>query len=291
MKQIKEQPEEFAVEREDAVLFGRKRGAGPGLLLIHGVACDSDYFEEAAKLLAKKFTVIPYDRRGCSRSRVNEAAMENTAGGNPFTLRIQAEDAAAVIRASGQQKVFVTGSSAGGVVASRLAALYPELVSGLFLHEPAFRGAEAVAAGMDTLVKKLREARDTGRMIRALWAFIESMGGVDERAESKSLQKQARDLENLKVFVQYEMESFFEADLNLLREISVPLWIGAGEGSREGLFHRTAAEIAGKLKLPLIFVPGYHNFPSDLPREFAVTVSGVYDMTVGFDREQDELKL
>ena len=58
MKQIKEQPEEFAVEREDAVLFGRKRGAGPGLLLIHGVACDSDYFEEAAKLLAKKFTVI-----------------------------------------------------------------------------------------------------------------------------------------------------------------------------------------------------------------------------------------
>ena len=47
---------------------------------------------------------------------------------------------------------------------------------------------------------------------------------------------------------------------------------------------RPAEEIAERLKLPLIFVPGCHNFPSDLPREFAVTVSGVITLMSADER-------
>ena len=275
------QPEEFITEREDGtILYCRKQGEGPGLLLIHGVACDSNYFEETAKFLEKKYTVITYDRRGYSRSRIKKfpgKAEEKSL----FTLEIQAEDAASVIRAAGQDRVFVAGSSAGGVVAAELAAAHPELVKGMFLHEPFFQGIGAVRNDMENLAGKLQDAREADRIIRAMRAFIDSMGGVDRRGKSKSLEKQAQDLENLDIFINYEMDSFFQTDLSLLAETGVPVWIGAGEGSREGLFHRAACEAAREMDLPLVYVAGYHNMPVDLPREFAVAVSGVFDMMSG----------
>lgn len=278
METNRKKMEEFTTEREDGtVLYCRKQGEGPGLLLIHGVACDCDYFEAAAELLSGKFTVITYDRRGYSRSRIKE--FTETAGGKDrFSLEIQGDDAAAVIRMSGQKSAFVVGSSAGGVISAVLADRHPELVQGLFLHEPFFQGAEGVREDMEQLAEKLRAARKAGRVIRAMQVFIDSMGGVDSRSSSRSLEKQVQDLKNLELFVNYEMESFFESDLMLLERLSAPVWIGVGEGSREGLFHRGAREAAGETGRPLVYVPGYHNFPSDLPLEFAVAVSGVYDM-------------
>ena len=275
------QPEVFVTEREDGtVLYCRRQGRGPGLLLIHGVACDSDYFEDTAGFLAGKYTVITYDRRGYSRSRVGEFS-EKTGKSTLFSLRTQAEDAAAVIRAAGQRSVFAVGCSAGGAAAAELAALHPELVNGLFLHESFFRGVSAVKDEMESLYGKLRAAREENRVIRAMRAFIDSMGGADSRGKSKSLERQARDLENLNLFIHYEMESFFRSDLTLIKKLSMPVWIGVGECSREGLFHRAAREAAEKTGIPLIYVPGYHNLPADLPLEFAVAVSGVFDLMSG----------
>ncbi len=278
MEMNKNKLEEFITEREDGTsLYCRKQGEGPGLLLIHGVACDSDYFEAAAELLAGKFTVITYDRRGYTRSRMGESAYE-AGEKNRFSLEIQGEDAAAVIQMAGQEAVFVVGSSAGGVVSAVLADRHPELVDGLFLHEPFFQGAAGVREDMEQMTGKLRTARENGRVIRAMRVFIESMGGVDSRSTSRSLKKQVQDLKNLELFLNHEMEDFFESDLTLLQQLSVPVWIGVGEGSREGLFHRAAREVAGETGRTLVYVPGYHNFPLDLPAEFAVTVSGIYDM-------------
>lgn len=279
----KTQPKEWMESVGNAELFCRRQGSGPGILLIHGVACDCDYFSGAAEILAEHYTVISYDRRGYSRSRVQNAP-RGTREEEQYSLRVQAEDAAAVIRASGLTEAFVVGCSAGGVVAAELAVLHPELVSGLFLHEPALRGAERVRDRLEILTEKLHAARENNRMIRALRAFIDAMGAVDRRAPGRPLQSQARDVENLRIFVRYEMESFFEADLSLLEQVRLPVWIGAGEHDRDGVFHQAAEEIAERLKLPLIFVPGCHNFPSDLPREFAVTVSGVITLMSADER-------
>lgn len=59
---------EYEIETAHGRLFCRREGSGPILLLIHGVACDSEFFRETSKLLAETFTVISYDRRGYSRS-------------------------------------------------------------------------------------------------------------------------------------------------------------------------------------------------------------------------------
>ena len=65
---------EYEIETAHGRLFCRREGSGPILLLIHGVACDSEFFRETSKLLAETFTVISYDRRGYSRSIAAEGA-------------------------------------------------------------------------------------------------------------------------------------------------------------------------------------------------------------------------
>ena len=73
---------EYEIETAHGRLFCRREGSGPILLLIHGVACDSEFFRETSKLLAETFTVISYDRRGYSRSIAAE-------GENDFSGRMR----------------------------------------------------------------------------------------------------------------------------------------------------------------------------------------------------------
>ena len=85
---------EYQVKTAHGTLFCRREGSGPLLLLIHGVACDSEFFREASAILSKKFTVISYDRRGYSRSIPAE-------GETDFSVWAHADDAAEIIGARG----------------------------------------------------------------------------------------------------------------------------------------------------------------------------------------------
>ena len=82
---------EYQVKTAHGTLFCRREGGGPLLLLIHGVACDSEFFREASAILSKKFTVISYDRRGYSRSIPAE-------GETDFSVWAHADDATEIIR-------------------------------------------------------------------------------------------------------------------------------------------------------------------------------------------------
>ena len=88
---------EYEIETAHGRLFCRREGSGPILLLIHGVACDSEFFRETSKLLAETFTVISYDRRGYSRSIAAE-------GENDFSVWAHAEDAAEIVRLEQKRK-------------------------------------------------------------------------------------------------------------------------------------------------------------------------------------------
>lgn len=208
---------EYEIETAHGRLFCRREGSGPSLLLIHGVACDSEFFRETSKLLAETFTVISYDRRGYSRSIAAE-------GENDFSVWAHAEDAAEIIRMEQKRKaedgqcpveaglqsdgysvalskgeenqinecctgksngkadqstgVFVAGCSAGGAVAAALATKYPELVRQVFLHEPLMRGSGELAAEQDAFWEKLRKGTEKHRIITCMMHFVNAMGGV-----------------------------------------------------------------------------------------------------------------
>lgn len=282
---------EYQVKTAHGTLFCRREGSGPLLLLIHGVACDSEFFREASAILAKKFTVLSYDRRGYSRSIPAE-------GETDFSVWAHADDAAEIIRAELKRKheeeiylqesdqqmkeaeeqckvedgqnagIFVTGCSAGGAVAAALATKYPKLVRQVFLHEPLMRGSGELAAEQDAFWEKLRKGAEKHRIITCMMHFVNAMGGMNRDKEGQSMEQQSRNLKNLELFLEKEMDSFSSLNLDDF-DISVPVTVACGSDDKTGMFHRSAYQAAETKGWKERIVPGYHNFASDEPEMFA----------------------
>ena len=278
---------EYRMKTAHGTLFCRREGSGPTLLLIHGVACDSEFFRQASAILAEHFTVISYDRRGYSRSIPAE-------GETDFSVWAHADDAAEIIRTelkraneeeicleeSDQQVnkieeqskvnagVFVAGCSAGGAVTAALATKYPELVRQVFLHEPLMRGSGELAAEQDAFWEKLRKGAEKHRIITCMMHFVNAMGGMNRDKAGQSMEQQSRNLKNLELFLEKEMDSFSSLKLDDF-DISVPVTVACGSDDRTGMFHRSAYQAAETKGWKHRIVPGYHNFASDEPEMFA----------------------
>lgn len=283
---------EYQMKTAHGTLFCRREGCGPILLLIHGVACDSEFFRQASAILAEHFTVISYDRRGYSRSIPAE-------GENDFSVWAHAEDAAEIIRAELKRTqtenqrgelseeteaveqveplkedtgngdgVFVAGCSAGGAVAAALATKYSKLVRQVFLHEPLMRGSGELAAEQDAFWEKLRKGAEKHRIITCMMHFVNAMGGMNRDKEGQSMEQQSRNLKNLELFLEKEMDSFSSLNLDDF-DISVPVTVACGSDDKNGMFHRSAYQAAEIKGWKHRIVPGYHNFASDEPEAFA----------------------
>jgi pimeloyl-ACP methyl ester carboxylesterase len=111
-------------------LYRELRGSGPPVLFISGASGDAGHFAGAAARLADEFTVVAYDRRGCSRSA-------GLGDGETMSIATRADDAAALIEELGLAPAIVFGTSGGGDIALELVARRPELVRGAIVHEPA----------------------------------------------------------------------------------------------------------------------------------------------------------
>lgn len=196
-----------------------------------------------------------------------------------YTLQLQVEDAAAVIRQMDMGAAYVVGSSAGSVLSAALALQFPELVKALVLHEPLFADDPDTQESLRKLTEKVMDCRNQKRGVsRALMAFVEAMDGIDKRAVSKSLPEQAQALRNLQVFMDYEVETLMRLSVNEVKKIQCPVYVAAGECDSNGLFCRGAKSASKILGWPLLHVPGYHNMASDLPLDFAVMVFGALEL-------------
>jgi pimeloyl-ACP methyl ester carboxylesterase len=112
-----------------ADIYFERRGSGPGLLVISGGGGDAGNYSDLADSLADEYTVLTYDRRGNSRSRLRA---------DPTKLRVeeQSADARAVLDHNGIGSASVFGSSGGAVIGLDLAARSPHTVELLVAHEP-----------------------------------------------------------------------------------------------------------------------------------------------------------
>ena len=107
-----------------------QRGAGPAVLLVHGLASDAAAQEPLMAALADVARVIAYDRRGYGASGAPEP-YEGT------TVEEQAEDAAALLRALDAAPAVVCGDGFGALVALDLVKRHGALVSAVVLSSPA----------------------------------------------------------------------------------------------------------------------------------------------------------
>jgi len=106
-------------------------GDGPPLVLVHGSWGDGTGWDLALPVLAQRFRVLVYDRRGHSRSE-----RPSTQGSADEDV----DDLAALVTHLGLGPAHVAGTSSGAALALRLAARYPEMVLSVIGHEPPLYG-------------------------------------------------------------------------------------------------------------------------------------------------------
>jgi pimeloyl-ACP methyl ester carboxylesterase len=100
-----------------------KAGRGPGLVLIHGFAGNRSVWEGFDAAFTDRRTVLAVDLPGCGAS----AAMET------IDFDDLADRVAACMKAQGLERSALVAHSMGGLVALRVAAKYPDQVTGLVL--------------------------------------------------------------------------------------------------------------------------------------------------------------
>src|SRR3954451_13583826 len=106
----------------------RQDGAGPDVVLIHGVAGNMAvwYLCGLVRALAQHFRVTAYDLRGHGYS-------ESTPSG--YTSRDMAEDLLGLMHELGLKPVYLLGHSFGAAVALQAALLEPQGIAGIVLSD------------------------------------------------------------------------------------------------------------------------------------------------------------
>lgn len=131
-------PDQF-IEIDTARLRWRLEGAGPALVLLHGWALDLTYWDPLVPLLAGRFTLLRFDRRGFGLS-----------GGVPDPTRDVA-DLAALMDHAGVSRALLVGMSQGARLALRFAQQVPARTHALVLD-----GAPALDAEPELPLEALR---------------------------------------------------------------------------------------------------------------------------------------
>jgi pimeloyl-ACP methyl ester carboxylesterase len=244
-----------------ARLYFEVSGSGPVLLLIPGGPADADGFVPLASFLDDHYTVVRYDPRGISRSRLDGPAED-------VPVSVHADDAQQLLLAIGNEPAYVLGSSGGAVIGLALAERHPAQVETLVAHEPPLlellpegderrNGNQAI---YDTYLKEgAGPAMET-------FAAIAGMGeeappaDLDPEALAAMAQAMARMEQNLDFFFAHYLMpiSAYRPDFSKLQEGSSRVVVGVGEESGGQLANDTALALAERLGADAVVFPGDH---------------------------------
>src|SRR5215471_11389673 len=113
-----------------AQLHYETRGSGALMVMVPGANGEAGAFEGAAQHLAAHYTVVTYDRRGFSRSRLE--------GTQDYERRLEteADDVRRLIGHLGDETAVVFGASSGGLIGLEVLIRHPSVVRTLLPFEP-----------------------------------------------------------------------------------------------------------------------------------------------------------
>src|SRR5712691_11214516 len=157
-----------------ADLYYEVRGAGPVLVMMPGGPADAWVFRDIAGILASNYTVVTYDPRGLSHSKL-ESPLDKE-----LIVQVFADDVHRLLAAvAGKEKGFAFASSGGATISLELAARHPEQLDTLVVHEPPSPSLQPdpdrVWAGMKEVVETYRKG-DAGDAMQKFAALIRLRG-------------------------------------------------------------------------------------------------------------------
>jgi pimeloyl-ACP methyl ester carboxylesterase len=258
-----------------AELYYELRGSGPVLLLVNGGEGDAGVFAPLAMLLAERYTVITYDPRGNSRSRLTVPVGEQH-------VSQYARDAHLLLRALCREPAYLFGTSYGGMVAMDLLAARPEQVRAVVAHESPL---VELLPDAERWHASFQQVYETYQREGATEAVGELAGllGVDAPPEPSPAMPPAvsamleRIHANMAFCVAYELRSFmrYRPDLEALGGGKLTPAYGAESGSE--FCRRTTQALAERLGAETAGFPGGHAGYLTHPAEFAKTLYDVLE--------------
>ncbi|MDR7235983.1 alpha/beta fold hydrolase [Neobacillus drentensis] len=144
-------------------LYYEVHGEGEPLLLIMGLSLNSKSWFRTLPALSEHYKVITFDNRGTGLSD-----KPNT----PYSIAQMAEDAKCVMDAAGVDSAHVYGISMGGMIAQRLALMYPEKVRSLILGCTTSGGVNHVQPGADVSMLMLSRGSSVATPEEMAWATV-----------------------------------------------------------------------------------------------------------------------
>ena len=117
---------------------------------------------------------------------------------------------------------------------------------------------------------------DAGKVNSALLRFSQHLGPVDHRSPARTPEVSTRELGNVMYAFNSEIpaiRSYFP-DIKKLKLHADKITIAAGEKSGDTAYVREADRLAKAIGSRVLYYPGGHNLPYDLPHEFAVSIIG-----------------
>lgn len=146
---------------------------GSPLVFVHGSWVDSHHWDAVRPLLARRFRILTYDRRGHGRS---ERPAEQG------SVQQDVEDLAALMTELGFSPAHVVGNSFGASIALRLAGSRPRLLRSVMGHEPPLfgllEGVPEVAANLAEFRRRLAavvQRLEAGQAEAAAAEFVDTI--------------------------------------------------------------------------------------------------------------------
>jgi pimeloyl-ACP methyl ester carboxylesterase len=249
-------------------LYYETRGRGPLLLMIPGGALDAGIYDEVAQILAGIFTVVAYDPRGNSRSKLNGKPADQN-------MDVHADDAAELIETLGQGPAYVFGSSGGAQIGLNLAARHPRHVRKLVAHEPPCLMLLADPAKELASDREIRDTYLQDGVEAAMGKFMAASGIGDGPPPAPSTPEAAEAFARINGNLDYFFGhgilplSEYEPDITKLRKVAAGVVVGVGAQSEGQITYRTSVALAEKLELKPIIFPGDHMGYVSQPDAFA----------------------
>lgn len=211
-----------AISKDGTTITYDKMGKGPTIIIVNGALTHRKIFgKELAVLLAKKFTVILYDRRGRGES----------ADARFYTVEKEIEDIEALIAETGDG-VYLYGGSSGGALAMLAAEkLGPEKVTKLALYELPY--------GSDTKEEFAKEKDEVKNLVKdgksgdAITFFMQRRGTPPDKMEGMKQSPAWNDMLSMEHTLVYDFEVLGDGTIPIAiaKNITIPTLVLDGEKS------------------------------------------------------------
>jgi pimeloyl-ACP methyl ester carboxylesterase len=255
-----------------AKLFYKTRGTGPVLLTLQGGAGNADGSDALADALTARYTVIAYDRRGLSRSPVDNPAQ-------PPGIRTHSNDASRLLTALTEEPAFVFGSSLGALIGLDLITAHPQQVRLLVAHEAACAALldEPERSQFSAIQHDVEDTFTRDGLLPAIRKLSAIATGYGDDPEPETGRPQltseqiAQHAANMQFFLTHDAPAAhrYQPDLTALKAAAASIIPAAGTLSRGSLPYRCAQALADHLGQPLTEFPGSHSSYTLRPRAFA----------------------